>query len=115
MQVNHNRFLGYTKDEEGQLIIEPEEAEVVKRIYREYLEGASFAQLGKILESDGSGGKGTVAVRDVEENIAEREVYRRCSPAENLYSGFPFQEAGREQWHCTAVLCREQPRANRSP
>lgn len=41
MQVNHNRFLGYTKDEEGQLIIEPEEAEVVKRIYQEYLEGAS--------------------------------------------------------------------------
>lgn len=25
MQVNHNCFLGYTKDEEGRLIIEPEE------------------------------------------------------------------------------------------
>ena len=37
--VNHSRFLGYTKDEEGNLIIEPAEAEVVKRIYREYLEG----------------------------------------------------------------------------
>lgn len=32
VRVNHNRFLGYTKDEEGQLIIDPEEAEVVKRI-----------------------------------------------------------------------------------
>lgn len=53
MQVNHNRFLGYTKDEEGQLIIEPEEAEVVKRIYQEYLEGASLAQIGKSLEADG--------------------------------------------------------------
>lgn len=53
MQVNHNRFLGYTKDEEGQLIIEPEEAEVVKRIYREYLEGSSLAQIGKSLEADG--------------------------------------------------------------
>ena len=52
VQVNHNRFLGYTKDEEGQLIIEPEEAEVVKRIYREYLEGASLAQIGKSLEAD---------------------------------------------------------------
>lgn len=30
VQVNHNRFLGYTKDEEGQLIIELEEVEVVK-------------------------------------------------------------------------------------
>lgn len=53
MQVNHNRFLGYTKDEEGQLIIEPEGAGVVKRIYREYLEGASLAQIGKSLETDG--------------------------------------------------------------
>lgn len=52
VQVKHNRFLGYTKDEEGQLIIEPEEAEVVKRIYREYLEGASLAQIGKSLEAD---------------------------------------------------------------
>ena len=36
--VNHNRFLGYTKDEKGQLVIEPDEAVVVRRIYREYLE-----------------------------------------------------------------------------
>ncbi len=45
MQVNHNHFLRYTKDEEGLLIIEPEEAEVVKRIYREYLEGASLVAI----------------------------------------------------------------------
>lgn len=53
VQVNHNRFLGYTKDEEGMLVIEPEEAEIVKRIYREYLEGASLLQIGKGLEADG--------------------------------------------------------------
>ena len=51
--VNHNRFLGYTKDEKGQLIIEPDEAEVVKRIFREYLEGASLQQIGRGLEADG--------------------------------------------------------------
>ena len=43
VQVNHNRFLGYTKDEDGRLVIVPEEAEIVKRIYLEYLEGASLA------------------------------------------------------------------------
>jgi DNA invertase Pin-like site-specific DNA recombinase len=53
VQVNHNRFLGYTKDEDGNLVIDPVEAEVVKRIYYEYLEGASLAQIGKILEGDG--------------------------------------------------------------
>ena len=53
VQVNHNRFLGYTKDDEGNLVIVPEEAEIVLRIYREYLEGASLFQIGQGLEADG--------------------------------------------------------------
>ena len=53
VQVNHNRFLGYTKDAEGHLIIDSEQAEVVKRIYREYLEGASLDGIAKGLEADG--------------------------------------------------------------
>ena len=39
VQVCTTRFLGYDKDENGKLIINKEEAEVVKRIFREYLEG----------------------------------------------------------------------------
>ncbi|NLX70665.1 MAG: recombinase family protein [Clostridiales bacterium] len=53
VQVNHNRFLGYTKDENKRLVIVPEEAEVVKRIYREYLDGASLLQIARGLEADG--------------------------------------------------------------
>lgn len=53
MQINHNRFLGYTKDENKKLVIVPEEAEIVKRIYREYLEGASLHEIGRGLEADG--------------------------------------------------------------
>ncbi len=53
VQVNHNRFLGYTKDENKNLVIVPEEAEVVKRINREYLEGASLVQIARGLEKDG--------------------------------------------------------------
>ena len=53
VQVNYNRFLGYTKDEDGQLVIVPEEAAVVKRIFREYLEGASLLEICKGLETDG--------------------------------------------------------------
>ncbi len=53
VQVNHKRFLGYTKDENKQLVIDPEGAEVVKRIYREYLEGASLLQIARGLEADG--------------------------------------------------------------
>ena len=53
VQVNHKRFMGYTKDEDGNLIIVPEEAEIIKRIYREYLEGQSLVGISRGLEKDG--------------------------------------------------------------
>jgi site-specific DNA recombinase len=53
IQVNCNRFLGFTKDENKRLVIVPEEAEIVKRIYREYLEGASMLKIARGLEADG--------------------------------------------------------------
>ena len=53
VQVNHNRFLGYTKDDNGLLIIDPEQAEIVRRIYREYLQGLSMDKIAAGLETDG--------------------------------------------------------------
>lgn len=53
VQINHNRFLGYTKDEEGNLVIVPEEAKIVRRIYGEYMDGRSFLQIKRSLEKDG--------------------------------------------------------------
>ena len=53
VQVNHNRFLGYTKDADGHLIIDPDQAEIVRRIYREYLEGFSMDKIAAGLERDG--------------------------------------------------------------
>ena len=53
VQVNHNWFLGYTKDADGNLVIDPAQAKIVRRIYREYLEGASFLQIKRNLEADG--------------------------------------------------------------
>lgn len=38
VRINHSRFLGYTKDKEGQLIVVPDEAAVIKRIYKQYPE-----------------------------------------------------------------------------
>ncbi|SPF44470.1 Site-specific recombinase, DNA invertase Pin [Candidatus Desulfosporosinus infrequens] len=51
--VNHNRFLGYTKDENGELVIVPEEAEVIKRIYREFMDGNSPYKIATNLQRDG--------------------------------------------------------------
>ena len=53
VQVCTNRFLGYDKDRDGNLVINPEEAKIVKRIYREYLEGRSYYDIGKGLTADG--------------------------------------------------------------
>ncbi|WP_164850229.1 recombinase family protein, partial [Clostridium prolinivorans] len=37
--INTTRFLGYDKDEYGDLVINPKEAEIVKRIFEDYLKG----------------------------------------------------------------------------
>lgn len=59
LRINYNHFLGYTKDEEGNLVVEPKEAEIIKRIFREYLEGSSLRDIAKGLMDDGilTGGK----------------------------------------------------------
>lgn len=51
--VNHSKFLGYTKDKEGNLVIVPEEAELVRRIFRLFLEGNSSYGIKRMLEADG--------------------------------------------------------------
>ena len=53
VRVNNNWFLGYTKGEYGKLVIVPEEAEIVRRIYAEYLDGKSFKKIKQGLEADG--------------------------------------------------------------
>ena len=52
ISVNHNRFMGYTKDDDGKLVIVPEEAKVIKRIFREFLEGRSLREICNGLEAD---------------------------------------------------------------
>lgn len=51
--VNHNRFLGYTKDENGNLVIVPEEAEIVKLIFNLYANNIGSCEIQKILERKG--------------------------------------------------------------
>ncbi|WP_160678043.1 recombinase family protein [Clostridium sp. C8-1-8] len=60
VRVNHKRFLGYDKDENGELIINEKQAEIVRRIYKEYLEGKGIRAIARGLEEDnvltGAGG-----------------------------------------------------------
>ena len=52
IMVNTTCFLGYDKDDKGNLVINQKQAEVVKRIFREYLEGKSILAICRGLERD---------------------------------------------------------------
>ena len=51
-QINTNRFMGYDKDANGQLIINEEQAKVVRRIFREFLEGWKISEIAHHLIED---------------------------------------------------------------
>lgn len=51
--VNHNKFLGYDKDENGNLIIDDRQAKIVQRIYKDYLNGKGTNRIARELEEDG--------------------------------------------------------------
>lgn len=50
--LNHNRFLGYDKDEAGNLIINEKQAKIVRRIYTEFLNGKGTTHIARELEGD---------------------------------------------------------------
>ena len=51
--LNHTRFLGYTKDETGKLVIVPDETKVVRKIFSLYLEGNGVRKIKRYLEENG--------------------------------------------------------------
>lgn len=51
--LNHTQFLGYTKGEDGELKIVPEEAEVVRKIFELYVQGNGVRKIKKYLELHG--------------------------------------------------------------
>lgn len=51
--INTYKFMGYNKNEEGRLEIDEEQAEIVRRIYGQFLEGSSPSQIAKELNDEG--------------------------------------------------------------
>uniref|UniRef100_UPI001A8E8F47 recombinase family protein n=1 Tax=Paradesulfitobacterium ferrireducens TaxID=2816476 RepID=UPI001A8E8F47 len=52
VQVNETKFLGYDKDENGDLIINEKQAKIVRRIYNDYLDGKGPNRIAKDLEKE---------------------------------------------------------------
>jgi len=78
LSIVQQRFsLGYDSDEEGNLIINEEQAHTVRRIYRECLEGYGTGLIAKRLTADGAKtGKGnTIWVANSVNRILHNEKY----------------------------------------
>ncbi|MCS4487546.1 recombinase family protein [Streptococcus sp. SQ9-PEA] len=52
VRVNTTKFMGYDKDENGKLVINPEQAEVVKYIYNQFLKGYNSESIAKELNQN---------------------------------------------------------------
>lgn len=95
VMVNHNRFLGYTRlEKNGPLVIVPDQAETVRRIYREYLEGKSTRKIAQGLERDGiRNGAGRTKWHDT--NIAQilsNEKYMGDALLQKTYTLDPLEK-----------------------
>ena len=88
VQINCNHFLGYAKDENKHMVIVPEEAEIVKRIYREYLECASMLKIARNLTADGlKNGAGHTKWRDSNiRQILQNEKYMGDALLQKTYT-----------------------------
>ena len=53
VSVAYSRFLGYDKGSDGRMVINPKEAETIKKIYRLFLEGMTPYGISRQLEADG--------------------------------------------------------------
>lgn len=76
--VPFKRFLGYDRGEGGSLVINKEQAEIVRRIYDEFLQGATPYAIARSLTEDGiptPGGKEKWS-RNVVKSILTNEKYK---------------------------------------
>lgn len=87
LMINTNRFLGYDKDEYGDLVINQKEAEIVKRIFNDYLSGKGACAIAKELNKDkvptvagGRWDKSTIL------NILKNEKYKGDALLQKYYT-----------------------------
>ena len=90
VSLGYSRFLGYTKgpDKEHPLVIVPEEAGIVRRIYSEFVSGKSTFTIAKRLTDDGiptPGGKDKWRATTVE-SILSNEKYKGAALLQKTYT-----------------------------
>ena len=53
LHVNHTKFLGYDKDKNGNLVVNEKQAKIVRRIYKEFLNGKGANRIARDLALSG--------------------------------------------------------------
>lgn len=53
VSINHTKFLGYDKGEDGNLIINEKQAKIIRRIYTEFLDGKGPSRIAREFEDEG--------------------------------------------------------------
>ena len=86
--LNYSHFLGYDKGEDGKLVVNPEQAVIVRRIYGLFLAGRTPYQIAKILTAEGipsPSGKDRWCYTTVR-SILENETYSGDKLLQKTYS-----------------------------
>ncbi|MHB1654111.1 MAG: recombinase family protein [Desulfitobacteriaceae bacterium] len=74
VMINTTRFLGYDKDRDGKLIINEEQATIVRRIFKDYLSGLGISRIAKGLDAKNISGNVKWAVSTIRD-IIKNEKY----------------------------------------
>ena len=86
--VPFNRFLGYDRGPDGNLVVNPEQAIIVKSIYSMFLQGMSYHRIARKLTADGiptPGGKEKWSISTVR-SILSNEKYKGDALLQKSYT-----------------------------
>lgn len=86
--VPFKRFLGYDRGEDGNLVINDEQAAIVRRIYEMFMQGSTPYAIAKALSADGIPTPGGKAVwsRNVVKSILTNEKYKGDALLQKVYT-----------------------------
>lgn len=100
VSLNYKHFLGYCKGKDGRLEIVEEEAEIVREIYRLFLEGRGFREIARILTERQVPTPGGKAVWS-------------CSTVRSILSNEKYKGDALLQKHYTVDFLSKEQRKNR--
>lgn len=114
LHLNAKRFWGYDKDANGRLVINPEQAKIVRRIYREFMEGNGPGVIARRLREDKIPclmGKSEWAVATVQ-GILRNEKYNGDALLQKTYTvDFLTKKTAKNEGQVEQVLVKDDHEA----